>query len=665
MLGRSLVVIGAILLGAGALCAAAQVTVLVPGAAPRQLEADTKLATPSGATFEAAAGWFVSTPGDATVLEDPDRELTLTLLEVKAADGPAAIAAAWEQAQPGFSRDVRQAFNPPAREGWDEIVQIIYVTATDEHRTVIAAARRKADIWYVTLIDGDDAALDRRGAQTQTAVSSFKAPGVEKESFAGRALHPFDAERQQAFADFIEQARIDSEVPGAAVAVIQGGEVVFERGFGTRELGRPEPVTPNTLFLIGSTGKSLTTLMMARLADAGKLSWESPVTELYPDFALGDAEVTRQVRLKHTVCACTGLPRQDMEFLFEYAGGTPEQTVASMRTMQPTTGFGETFQYSNTMVSTGGYVAAHVACPGEPLGAAYDHAMQEHVFDPLGMTATTYDFARAEAAEHASPHGRDLREATTLLPLAYEKALIPVRPAGGAWSNARDMLRWVRLELARGVGPDGRRIVSEENLLRRREPQVKVTDELSYGLGLFVEKDHDVTVVHHGGNTLGFTSDLFFLPDHGIGAVLLANAGGANAFRNAVRRRLLEILFDGRDEAKESLAFGLAQRHAGFEKILGETDFAPEPAWLESLTGAYDNPALGHVEVRLEGPSAVFDAGEWRSPVARYRGPDGVAKLMLVAAPFAGLDLLPGKVDGRPTLSLETSQQRYVFERAQ
>lgn len=643
---------------------AAQATPLSPDMAPRQLDADTKFATPSGATFEAAKGWFVSTPGGTTVLQDPDRELTLTMLEMKGADGAGVIAAAWKQVQPGFSREIRQTMNPPARQGWDEIVRTVYVTATEERRTVLAIARRKADTWYVSLIDGTDAALDRRGAQMQTAVTSFKASGVEKESFAGRTPHPLDAERQKAFADFIEQARIDGDIPGAAVAVIQDGKVVFERGFGAREQGRPDPVTPNTLFLIGSTSKSLTTFMMARLVDAGKVSWESPVTQLYPGFALGDADVTKQLLLKHTVCACTGLPRQDMEFLFEYADDTPERIVASMRDMKPTTGFGETFQYSNTMVATGGYVAAHAARPGEALGPAYDHTMQELVLDPLGMTATTFDFARAEAADHASPHGKDLHEKTAPFPLAYERAVIPVRPAGGAWSSARDMIRWVQVELSKGIGPDGKRIVSEENLLRRREPQVKVTDELSYGLGLFVGKDRDVAIVHHGGNTLGFTSDTFFFPDYGIGAVVLTNAGQANEFRSAVRRRLLEILFDGRDEAKESLAFSLSQRRTLMEKVIGETDFTPERSWLESLVGAYDNPSLGHVDVRLdETGGATFDAGEWKSPLARWRGPDGVAQVILTGAPFAGLGFLPGEKDGRPTLNLELSQQRYVFER--
>src|SRR5690606_15521757 len=99
---------------------------------------------------------------------------------------------------------------------------------------------------------------------------------------------------------------------------------------------------------------------------------------------------------------------------------------------------------------------------------------------------------------------------------------------GGAWSTARDLARYLQAELGRGV-VDGVRLVSAEDLAFRHQPQIKITDTLSYGLGLFVEQDHGAKVLHHGGNTLGFTSDLYWLPEHGVGAVILTNAASANA----------------------------------------------------------------------------------------------------------------------------------------
>lgn len=644
---------------------AAPPLVLAADSPAQPLPTDTVLATDSGARFEVARGWFVSTAGGRVLLEDPDRELRLTLLEMRTGgpvtDGASAIAAAWAKAQPGFAREVRHATDPPARDGWDAIRQQVYESSTDEKRTVVGIARRKGEVWYVALLDGADAALDRRGAQINTVLLSFKAPGAERESFAGRPAHALDAERQARLAAFVDSARVATRVPGAAVAVVQGGRVVFQRGFGVRDLRDRQPVTPGTLFMIGSTTKSLTTLLMARLADSGRLAWGQRVVEMYPGFALGDSDVTRQVTLAHTVCACTGLPRQDLEMLFEFAGLGAEQTVARMRSMKPTTGFGETFQYSNTMVSTGGYVAAHVAHPALPLGEAYDRAMQSLVYEPLGMSSTTCDFGRVARANHARPHGEDLRGTMLALPMECEHALVPVRPAGGAWSSVEDLARYLSLELAGGLGPGGTRVVSEANLLRRREPQVKITDELSYGLGLFVETETGVRVVHHGGNTLGFTSDLFFLPEHGVGVVVLANAGGANTFRNVVHRRVLELLFDGREEATESLDYSLARQAHIREKELAEVQWAPERSWLRGLAGTYDNPALGRVRISVRGTEAVFDTGEWRSGLARKTGADGVAKVLLTSPPWAGLELVPTARDGRTSLRLVFGQQEYDF----
>ncbi len=645
-----------------------------------RLETEVLVELPSGATFEAPPAWYISSSEGRVHLEDPDRELSVRLLEIEADSGLAAIEQAWQQVQPGFDRVIRHTMKPPPREGWDEIIQNVYETATAEERSIIAAARRKGDTWYVALIDGSDAALDRRGAQLYAGMTSFKAPGVEEESFAGKAANRLDQARLAAFADFVEQARQAADVPGAAVAIVQDGEVVYAQGFGTTRQGEDEPVTADTRFLIGSTTKSLTTLMMAMLVDEGVLAWDRPVIDVYPDFALADPEITPLITMKHTVCACTGLPRQDMEFLFEYEGVTPQDMVAVMKTMAPTTGFGETFQYSNPLVSTGGYVAAHAAAPDRPLGEAYDAVMRARVYEPLGMDATTCDFADAASPTYATPHGFNVRLETAPLPVAIEKVLIPVRPAGGAWSTARDMARYLQMELSGGIAPSGKRIVSRENLLRRREPQVKITDEDSYGLGLFVGQTKDVPTIGHGGNTLGFTSDMVFFPEHDIGAVVLANAGAANGFRSAVRRRLVEILFDGRPEAEENLAYSLAQREKQFGKLREEIDFDPQQSWLQSLAGTYAEPSLGRLELRLPSTSsrtgertagggftsapAVVDVGEWQSGVAQRTGPDGVKKLILLDPPFAGLELIPGEAHGQRTLELDLAQQRYVFEQA-
>src|SRR5439155_13144149 len=135
--------------------------------------------------------------------------------------------------------------------------------------------------------------------------------------------HPLDTARIAQIKSLLESGMKELGVPGLAFSLIDGGKVVFEGGLGVRELGKPDPVDANTLFIAASNTKALTTLLLARLVDAKKLDWEQPVTQVYPAFRLGDAETTRRVLVKHLICACTGLPRQDLEWIFEFAQSTP------------------------------------------------------------------------------------------------------------------------------------------------------------------------------------------------------------------------------------------------------------------------------------------------------------------------------------------------------
>ncbi|HTE55138.1 MAG TPA: serine hydrolase domain-containing protein [Kofleriaceae bacterium] len=632
-----------------------------PAPAARKLEAETPVKTASGTTFKAPTGWWLSEGKDAVLLEDPEREMRIWMVDIAGGDRTAAIAAAWKRAVPGFALAVAQDQELPGRQGWDAVAQTLYVTKTAESRVVVAVARRKGTSWQIALVDGKQGALGRRGAQLGAIVDSVRVPGMSRESFAGRPA-ALDEKRLAAFGDFVEEARAMARVPGVAVAVVHGGKIVFQRGYGVRELGKPAAVTPATRFMIGSTTKSLTTLLMARLIDKGAFGWDTPVTKVLPSFALGDAATTSSVTMKHTVCACTGMPRQDLEWIFEFAGWDPERRLASMAAMKPTTGFGETFQYSNLMVSAGGYGAAHGFAPKKKLGPAYDAAMKALVLDPLGMRDTTFDFARATRGNAARPHAQALTLDFVPIGLDLERSTIPVRPAGAAWSTVRDLSRFVMLELARGTLPGGKRLVSEENLLLRRQPQVKVTDDLSYGLGLFVEKDREVAVVGHGGNTFGFTSDLFFLPDHDIGVVVLTNAGGANAFRNAVRRRLLEIVFDGEPEAKDDLAAAMARGEKTLADERALVRAVPDAAWIDPLLGRYQHADLGQVELRRVGDRVVIDVGEWKSDVTEKVDRDGTHKVILTSAPVAGFELVPVDKNGAKVLVLDAGQQ--VFELA-
>ena len=417
----------------------------------KELPEDTKLATSSGATFTVSKGWLVARSDNVIVIQEPQRELAAAFLEVSAPTVEEAIAQAWKRWKPDFARTVRQTIKPPASGGWDEVAQIAYEVPAEERRVVLGAARRKGATYYVTLVDGAVAAAERRGAQLNIAIGSLEVAARAEENLAGRKAHLLDASRAERLLAFAEEARQQAKVPGVALAVVQNGRIVLEKGLGVRALGKNEPVTPTTLFMIGSMTKPLTSLMMARLVDRKRFSWDTPITTLLPSFALGDPDATRRVTMAHTVCACTGLPRWDMEFIFESNNSSPESRIELLRAMKPTTGFGETFQYSNLMVAAGGYVSATTAARSKDLRRAYVEAMSSEVLEPLGMTATALDIDVAVKREHASPHSRTLTFDAELLPTETERGVDSVMPAGGAWSNVRDLSRWLLLELGKGT----------------------------------------------------------------------------------------------------------------------------------------------------------------------------------------------------------------------
>lgn len=636
-----------------------------PGRPPvvkRTLEKDETVTTASGATFTASAGWTVEERPEGITLVTPEGDLRLTHVEVAEADRAKAVAAAWKRVVPDFALEVAQAEDQPARDGWDAVAQVVYITPAAEQRVVVAVARRKGATWYIALVDGKQAAADRRGAQTFTAIESLKVKGLDKESFAGKQAHALDAARIAELDRFIEEARVLAKVPGAAVAIVQGGKVVLAKGYGVKQRGQKAAVGPRTLFMIGSVTKPLTSLMMARLVDQERFGWDTPLTRVLPGFALGDPVTTKAVQMWHTVCACTGMPRQDYEFIFEYGKLSAEDRLASMKSMTPTTRLGETFQYSNLMVSAGGFAAAHARSPRKKLLPAYSEAMNVLVFAPLGMKSTTLDFKRVARADHASPHPRDLRGEPIAVPIAAESWVVPVAPAGAVWSSVADMARFLALELGNGV-LDGKQVVSEKQLLARRTPQVKITDQASYGLAWGVTKENAIETIGHDGATAGFSTLLQLIPEQGVGIIIVANASDGGAFTGAVNRRLLEILFDGKPEAKENLAARVkldAEARSEQLKLVAEAD----SSWFDALAGGWVAPGLGRIELRRDKRGAVLDAGEWTSTVGKKTERDGTVKLITTAVPIVGLELEPREKDGRKLLFVSGGQHEYVFERA-
>lgn len=641
-------------------CVPALFAIAAPQTSER-LTAEAKRSTPAGASYVAPANWTVRGTPAMVVLDPPEADSHIAIVDITAADANAAVLAAWALYKPEFNRPVKLVSPIPARDGWDERKNFAYETSPNERAVLGALARRAGDRWTVIILDGTEPTFEKRGAQFGTVIQSLRPKGYERESFAGRKAMTLNPERVAEIKNFVETSMKKLGVPGASLALAEGGRVVFEGGFGVRELGNASPVDANTLFMAASNTKGMTTLLLSRLADQKKLRWDQPVPELYPTFKLGDAATTKQVLVKHLVCACTGLPRQDLEWIFEFKNATPETSMALLGTMQPTSRFGEVFQYSNIMASAAGYVGAHLYDPKLSLGAAYDEAMQKMIFSPLGMNNTTFDMARALKSNHATPHGFNVDGVPSVASMAFNYSVMPHRPAGGVWTSAHDLIRYVQLELAKGRLPDGKQLVSEENILMRRQPQISTGESQSYGMGLSVDKTWGVTVVHHGGSMAGFKSDIMFLPDQGVGAVLLTNSDSGGTLLRPLMRRLLEVLFDGKPEAAGNVDAAAANTKVQIAKERERLAIPPDAAMVAKLADRYTSPALGEIAVRKAKGLATFDFGEWSSAVASRKNDDGTVSFITTDPATIGFDFVAGERDGKRVLIVRDGQHEYVF----
>jgi CubicO group peptidase (beta-lactamase class C family) len=627
---------------------------------PERMARDTPRTTTEGNKFIAPDGWTVAVRGSATVLEPPEGNSAIALVDVRAPSADSAVVLAWRAYKPEAAWPLKVVNEMADKDGWTDRRTYTYQTSPNEKRDVAVSAQRAGEVWSVAIHDMAQDVGEKRLAQIVLIMGDLLPKGYTRESFAKKKAHRLDQARVAELGRFVETAMKETGVPGVGVGLIQGGKVVFAGGYGVRELGGTDKVDANTLFMIASNTKAMTTLMLAKLVDERKLNWDTQVTTLLPSFRLGDSATTSQVLVKHLICACTGLPRQDFEWLFQFQGVTPEAALGTLATMQPTSRFGEMFQYSNPLAGAAGFVGGHVLYPGLELGAAYDSAMRSRVFGPLGMRATTFDYAAAQRGDHAMPHSPDVAGRPARAGMEVNYAIIPLRPAGAAWSSVRDMLAYVGMELAGGALLGGKRYISRDVLLARRAPQVALGKDASYGMGLIVDRQYDVEVVHHGGDMIGFHSDMMWLPQHGVGAVVLTNGDPGWIVRDQFRRKLLEVLFDGRPEADKLIA---ARAKSFKEQLAAERKLLTVPAdsaEAGKLAGRYHNDALGEIVVIRDGGKTVFDFGEWRSEVGSRKNPDGTVSFLTTAPGLIGFEFVVG-TGAKRTLITRDAQHEYVF----
>lgn len=420
------------------------------------------------------------------------------------------------------------------------------------------------------------------------------------------------------FSTYIEATREFYHIPGTAVVIVQGGEIVYAEGFGIKEIGGDDPITPETMFSIGSLSKALTSTMLASLVDEEVITWDTPIVEFIPEFRLADEGAAQQITLRQALNHTSGVSGMVTLFLIG-TGVAPETAIEFLADIPLQTPPGESYEYENYINSLGAYMAAVASGAeyGNNLFDVYSELMQSRVFDPIGMESATFSIETTLASGNfAVPHFASLNGTLgetgfTFTPTNYWDVQA-ANPVGGIRANALDMGRYLITLLGNGTTADGTKIASPENLLETWTPQIEKNpdpylESASYGLGWNIVSYQGVELITHDGNIGGFTSRMGFIPDADIGIVVLTNADViGTAFNRNIQYRLVELAY-GLDPVIDEFAQAEYQQIAGIGEMFGQLQ-PVDPEVVAPFLGSYENIGSPWV-VELRGESLRVSRG--------------------------------------------------------
>lgn len=434
------------------------------------------------------------------------------------------------------------------------------------------------------------------------------------------------------FDAYVQQGVEDWEAPGLAVAIVKDREVVFSKGYGVRELGKPDPVDEHTLFAIGSTTKAMTAAAIGMLVDEGKLDWDDPVADHLPGFQLSDAFVTREVTIRDLLTHRAGLPNAD--YLWYGRDNEPEDIIHRMRYVPLETSMRSAFTYQNIMYATAGAVVAEVS------GASWEEFIRDRIFGPLGMTGAIATAATLEQQPNvAAPHAR----VDSVIQVIDNASVDAVAPAGSVWASVADMAKWMRF-LLEGVTQEGTRLLTEETHRELFTPQTLVdpdefypTQELTkphwmtYALGWF-QHDYDGRAVDfHTGSIDGMVAIHGLIRDERLGVYVLGNLDHVE-LRHALMYRVFDIYGAGPDRdwsAELQALYDGLREEAESRRAERESNRVPETSPtlpLERYAGTYTDPLYGTATVSGETPMRLYvgpglqgELEHWHYDVFRVR----------------------------------------------
>lgn len=421
---------------------------------------------------------------------------------------------------------------------------------------------------------------------------------------------------------FIEESLKLYGVPGAAVAVIEKGEVVLLKGYGVREYGKPERVDENTIFQLASVSKTFTAASAALMVDEGKITWDTPICLKFPEFEYADPYPRSAMTLRDLLAHRTGWPEFTGDLLAGL-GYSRREMVARLKWLKPAYTFREVAQYSNPGFFIAGEVTARVA------GMEWETLVHERLLKPLNMTRSGTSYKDLDKPNSTANHNAVSGRYEVIQRTDQDS----MGAAGAVTSTATDLVKWMRLFLQEGkVG--GVQILKPETIQEMfkrsmvsdlsfaEAPPISEETGFYYGLGFGSYDYADVRVIEKGGALAGVRTILVLVPSLKSGIVVMANLN-FTALPERVRAYWLGKLLNRPYEADIRK---IDELNDAFKKLLTTLsptkleNATPYPGSLSDLVGVYENNLYGKLEIALEGDSLWAYAGpaRFRASITHY-----------------------------------------------
>lgn len=386
----------------------------------------------------------------------------------------------------------------------------------------------------------------------------------------------------------VETQMREARIPGVALGITRGNQIVHLRGFGVADRsGRP--VTPQTPFIIGSLSKSFTALAVMQLVEEGKIELEAPVQRYIPWFSVADPYASTRITVRHLLYHTSGIPNNTGLWVAAGTGETKlEQRIREMNSIALAHPPGTTFEYSNANYMLLGLLVQTVS------GQSYEAYVPQHIFTPLSMQNSFV--SQSEAMQHGMATGYRWWFGVPFP--ADVPYLQDALPAGYIISSAEDMTRFLIVNLNEGRYGNVS-VLSPTGIAELHRPAVKAGGEDYYGMGWVIGSASGTPILTHSGDAANFHADMFLVPGKQWGIVVLTNVAnmlaplsGSVRIAEGVTKLLL-----GRQPSGAGLSFGTLYLIVDFVVLLLTLllirSIVLLPRWRRQLIERYPRRLLG------------------------------------------------------------------------